>query len=98
MAALVDGHLVDRGAQVRAMIEVEAAQVELVGLSLAAMLADDQSRHGFEQFAGPVAGARIELLLRDAARVGRIGHAQLVQARTVDEHALEDVVGMGGGG
>ena len=96
VAALVDGHLVDGGAQVRAVIEVEAAQVELVGLAFAAMLADDQPRHGFEQFAGPVAGACVELLLRDAARVGRIGHAQLVQARTVDQHALEDVVGVGG--
>ena len=96
MAALVDGHFVNGRAQVRAVIEVEAAQVELVGLALAAMLADDQPRHGFEQFAGPVAGARVELLLRDAARVGRIGHAQLVHARTVDQHALEDVVGVGG--
>ena len=95
VAALVDGHFVDGGAQVGAVIEVETAQVKLVGLAFAAMLADDQSRHRFEQFAGTVVGARFQLLLRDAAGIGRIGHAQLVHARAIDQHALEDIVGVG---
>jgi hypothetical protein len=57
VAALVDRHAVHRGAQVGAVIEVEAAQVELIGLALAAMLADDQARHRFQHFAGTIHGA-----------------------------------------
>jgi hypothetical protein len=75
VAALVDRHAVHRGAQVGAVIEVEAAQVELIGLALAAMLADHQTRHRFQHFAGTVHGARRQFLLRDRAGAGGIGHA-----------------------
>ena len=79
VGALVDQHAVDGGAQVGAVVEVEAAQVELVGLALATVLADDQARRGFEQLAGSVDGARVELFLGDRADAGRIGHTN--QAR-----------------
>ena len=48
----VDRHAGDRRREVGAVIEVEAAQVVLVGLALAAVLADDDARHGLEHFAG----------------------------------------------
>lgn len=41
MAASVDEHAVDRNAQIGAAIEVEATHIELVGLTLSAVLADD---------------------------------------------------------
>ena len=81
VAALVDQHAVDGGAQVGAMVQVEAAQVELVGLALAAVLADDQARHRFQQLARPVHGARFQLLLRHHAFVGGGRFAQHAVAR-----------------
>ena len=70
MAALVDQHAVDGGAQVGAMVEVETAQVKLVGLALTAVLADHQAGRGFQQFARSVGRARFKLLLCDGADVG----------------------------
>ena len=80
VATLVDRHVVDRGAQVGAVVEIEAAQVELVGLAFAAVLADDQPRRRFQQFARAVHGARGQLLLVDRAGVGGIGDAKLAGA------------------
>ena len=48
MAALIDNHAVDGGAQIRTMVEVEASQIELVRLALAAVLADDQAGGCFQ--------------------------------------------------
>ena len=98
MAALVDRHVVDRGAQVGAVIEVETAQIELVSLAFAAMLADDQAGRRLKQFAGPVNGAHLQLLLADAAGVGGIGDTEFAGARTGHQHALQHfVVGLAGG-
>jgi hypothetical protein len=38
----VDRHVVDRDSQIRAVVEIEAAQEILVGLAVAAVLGDDQ--------------------------------------------------------
>jgi hypothetical protein len=62
MAALVDEHSVDGGAEIGAMIEVKAAQIILVGLALAAVLTDDQARGCLEQLARPIDLACSELL------------------------------------
>jgi hypothetical protein len=98
VAALVDRHVVDEGSEVGAVVEVEAAQVELVGLAFAAVLAGDQAGRRFQQFAGAVDGAHLQLFLADAAHVGRIGDAELAGARAFDQHALNDrVVGKGTG-
>ena len=64
MAALVDQHSVNRGAQVGAVVQIESAQVELVGFAFAAVLADDQAGNGFQQFTRPVNSAGFQLLLR----------------------------------
>lgn len=47
----VDGHPLETRLEVRAMIEVEAANEVLVRLAVARVLRDDEPRHGFEQLA-----------------------------------------------
>ena len=69
VGALVDEHAVHRRAQVGPVVEVEAAQVELVRLALAAVLADDQPGNRLKHFSGPVNRSRFELLLRHQARI-----------------------------
>ena len=81
MRALIDQHAVDRRAQVGAMIEIEPAQVKLIGLAFAAMLADDQSGRRLEQFAGAIHRPGLQLLLRHGAHAGRIRHADLAGRR-----------------
>ena len=66
----VHRHPRDRRREVGAVIEVEAAQVVLVGLALAAVLADDDARYGFEDFAGAHDRPCIELARRDRALAG----------------------------
>ena len=58
MGAHVHWHAVDSDGEVGAVVEVEAAQVVLVGFALAGMLGDDQARRRFQV----LAGARIGLL------------------------------------
>jgi len=47
----VDGNAVDARREIRAVVEVEAAQEVLVRLAVAAVLRDDQARHDLEDFA-----------------------------------------------
>jgi hypothetical protein len=47
MGRHVHRHAVDGNGEVRAMVEVEAAQKILVGFALAGMLGHDQARHHF---------------------------------------------------
>ena len=66
------------------MIEVEAAQVVLVRLALAAVLADDQARHRFEDFASPHHRACIQLRGRHRALARRAGDPDQVRRRVLD--------------
>ena len=59
MRALVHDHAVDRGAQIGAVIEIESAQIKLVRFALAAVLADDEAGHRFQQLTGAVHRARL---------------------------------------
>ena len=68
----VHRHACDRGREVGAVIEVEAAQVVLVGLAFAAVLADDDARDRFENFAGSHDWTRLELTRGDRALAGRL--------------------------
>ena len=95
----VHRHARDRRREVGAVIEVEAAQVVPVGLALAAVLADDDARNGFEDFAGPHDWARLELacgdralagglrdsdeILRRRGHVGEVGEGRLARHRDV---------------
>ena len=49
------------------MVEIEAAQIILVGLPFAAVLRHDEAGHGFQQFAGTDDGVQFELLLTHIA-------------------------------
>ena len=80
---LVHRHAGKVGGEVGAVIEIEAAQVVLVRLALAAVLAGDEPRHGFENLAGAHDGARLELLGGDGAFAGRGGDAHQVVARVL---------------
>ena len=71
-----------RRREVGAVIEVEAAQVVLVRLALAAVLADDDARHGFEHFAGAHDRPRVELPRRDRALARRLRDADEVLGRS----------------
>ena len=52
MGRHVDRHAVDGDGEIRAVVEIEAAQKILVGFALAGMLGHDQARHDFEHLAG----------------------------------------------
>jgi hypothetical protein len=71
--AHVDRHALDRDGEIGAVVEIEAAQEVLIGLSLAAVPRDDQARRGFEQFARP--GRRIggDPLRRDLLLLAAMG-------------------------
>ena len=52
VGAHVDRHAIDGDGEIRAVVEIEAAQEILVGFAFAGMLRDDQSGSDFEEFAG----------------------------------------------
>ena len=77
-----------RRREVGAVIEVEAAQVVLVGLALAAVLADDDAGHGLEHLAGPRHRARASSWRDgDCALARGLRHADEVLRRTLRRSA-----------
>ena len=79
----VQRHAGERRGEVRAVVQIESPQVVLVGLPLAAVLADDQARHRFEHLARPHDGPRFELRRGDGADAGGVGDAHQVLARVL---------------
>ena len=63
------------------MIEIESAQVVLVGLALAAVLADDDARHRLEHLAGTHHRPGVELTAGDGALAGGLGDPDQVGGR-----------------
>ena len=55
----------DRCGEVGAVIEVETAQIVLIGFAFAAVLADHQPRHRFEDFAGSHQRTHVQLVRDD---------------------------------
>ncbi len=84
VGAHVDRHAVEPDREVGAVVEVEAAQKILVGLSFARVLGDDQAGHRLEDLAGPLDRPRVERLTRDALLGGRIGRLGLEIGRRGD--------------
>ena len=80
----VDRHAGDRRREVRAVIEVEAAQVVLIRLALATVLAHDEARHRFEDFAGAHDRTLVELRRGDGALARRRRDAHEVCGRVFD--------------
>ena len=83
----VHRHPCHRRREVGAVIEIEAAQIVLVGLALAAVLADDDAGDRFEDVAGPHDRARVELSRGDGALARGLGDADeiLLGRRRVSE-------------
>ena len=96
MRTLIDQHAVNGGAQISAMIEIESAQIKLVGLALAAVLTDDEPGHRFEQFARAIHGARFKLLLGDGADACGVGNTKR-GLRTQDDNLVENLLATGAG-
>ena len=65
VGAHVDRHAVDRDRQIRAVVQIKAAQKILVGFALAAVLGDDQPGHDLERFGGARKRPGIDLGARD---------------------------------
>jgi len=82
----VDGHAVDKGREVGAVVEVEAAQEVLVGLAVAAVLGDDHAGHEFEHLGRAQGRAAFDQPGCDGALAGRIGCAHRVVVIAVHGH------------
>ncbi len=80
----VDRHARDRGREVGAVIEIEPAQIVLVGLSLAAVLADNHAGHRLEHLAGAHDGSFLQLRGRDGSLAGSRGDADEVFGPVLD--------------
>ena len=93
MGRHVDGHAVDADREIRAVIEVEAAQEILVGFTLAGMLGDDQARHDFQRFADAQERDGVHLLAREADGAGG---SRLKGCGLVGGIARRDAAGAGG--
>ena len=91
----VDRQAVDADRQVGAVIEVEAAQVILVGLAAARMLADDDAGDIFHDLAGAQQRAQRQVGGADRAFVGRCGDAGEIGAAAQHLHGFG---GLGEGG
>ena len=89
VGARVDRDAVEVGGEVGAVVEVEAAQEELVRLAGAGVLGGDQAGHGLEQLADPVDGAQLEVEPADAPFRGRVRLPDLGLPTSVDDHRLD---------
>ena len=93
----VHGYAIDARREIRAVIEIEAAQEILIRFAVAAVLRDDQSGHDLEQLAGAQHRPQIQLLLRhDALTRGErfpLKSIQLTCDRDFFEHRGGDAAG-----
>ena len=85
------------GGEVAAVVEVEAAQEVLVGLSVPRVLGDDQAGHGLQGLGRAQQGAVAQLGGGDGAFAGRIGNADQLVLAGGDGDLLErrDAGGLG---
>ncbi len=77
------------GGEVAAVVEVEAAQEVLVGLSVARVLGDDQAGHRLQSLGRAQQRAVGQLLGGDRAFGSRIGNADQVVLAAADGHFLQ---------
>jgi hypothetical protein len=84
----VDRHAQHAGCEVGAVVEVEAAQEELVGLAVAAVLRGDETGHRLQHFTRTQPGAVGDLPLRDGAFAGGVRGADQ-PAVALDLHRIE---------
>ena len=89
VARKVDRHAVDRGGEIGAVIEIETAQEELVGLPIPAVLRDDQAGHGLEDLARAIERTLLELRGADRPLRGGLGDAHEAVVAAVHDDRVE---------
>ena len=77
----VDRHVVNEIGDIGAVVEVEAARQKLVGLALAAVDGDDQTRHRFQQFADAIGGTQVDFFAGNCTHAGSCCNAEQILAR-----------------
>ena len=80
----VHRHAGDRGGEVGAVIEIEAAQEVLVRLALAAVLRDDDAGHGLQHFARRASADAPRAARGDRALAGRLRDADEILGGVLD--------------
>ena len=98
MRAHVDRHAVDETGEIRAVIEVEAAQEILVRLARSRMLRGDDAGHILHQFTRPADRHIVEIGIADGALRSRNGDADLFDRAAIydDGIAFGSRIGTGG--
>ena len=94
----VHRHAVEEGGEVGAVVEIEAAQVVLVGFAVAAVLRDDDAGHELQHLGGAQGGAALDELGRDRALAGRGAAAHGVVVVAFDDDFSELALGRMGQG
>ena len=85
MRGHIDWHAGDRARKVGSVIEIEAAEVVLIGFAFSAVLTDHDARYRFQHLAGPHDRPRIELSRGDRPLTGGLGDAHQILRRVLDE-------------
>ena len=101
VARQVHRHPVDARGEVSAVIEVEAAQEELVRLPRAGMLRENQAGHGFKHFTGTRERAPFKLFRTDGSFGSRFRDADQAVLTPLHENfrqARRFIGGLSGGG
>ena len=89
VAAHVDRNAVDGGREVRAVVEIEAPQIVLVGLAAAGVGGDDHAGDGFQQLPLPQERTLQQLLAADHPAAGGQVAADGLRATRGDDDALD---------
>ncbi len=92
VAAEVDGHAVEERREVRAVIEIEAAQEELIGLADAGVLSRDQARDALEQLADAADRPEAQVGLADPPLRPCRGEADLLGRSAEDDDFFDRTV------
>ena len=95
--AHVDRHAIDKGRQIGAVIEIDAAQEVLIGFPLSAVDRDHETGHGFQQLGRPKRGELQQFLAQDDSFAGRRGDADQLGTTRRDDDDFGRFVGHGFG-
>ena len=89
MAAEVQRDIIQQSGEVRAVIQVEAAQEVLVGLAAAGMLGCNEAGHHFQQFGHPQQWPHGKVGATDGSLAGGSGNANEPFCPAEDQHFLQ---------
>lgn len=84
----VDRHAVDKSCEIGAVIEIETAQKELVGLSTARVLGGDEAGDAVLLLADPGNGDGIEIGIADRSLRSGTGDPNLFECAAIDDDLI----------